>query len=165
MRRSGAVAGLGMAGAAACLSGGGHARAQAPAVLTREQVRTLVLVCRDIYPHDQIADAIYEQVVGDFDARAAGDSELARVFAEGLRDLDVAARSVAGRRYVDVVADRTRSLVLERLQSGDFFQVVRGGLVRGLYGNPAVWKALGYEGPSARFGGYLTRGFDDIDWL
>jgi hypothetical protein len=28
-----------------------------------------------------------------------------------------------------------------------------------------VWTKLGYEGPSAPEGGYLHRGFDDIDWL
>jgi hypothetical protein len=34
-----------------------------------------------------------------------------------------------------------------------------------LYDNPLVWKALGYEGPSAHLGGYLHRGFDDLAWL
>ena len=28
-----------------------------------------------------------------------------------------------------------------------------------------VWGALGYEGPSLHKGGYINRGFDDIDWL
>jgi hypothetical protein len=28
-----------------------------------------------------------------------------------------------------------------------------------------VWKVLGYEGPSAELGGYINRGFSDIDWL
>jgi hypothetical protein len=34
-----------------------------------------------------------------------------------------------------------------------------------LYRNKQVWPKLGYEGPSFPFGGYLERGFDDIDWL
>ena len=34
-----------------------------------------------------------------------------------------------------------------------------------LYNDPQVWEKLGYEGPSAEQGGYLSRGFDDIDWL
>jgi hypothetical protein len=28
-----------------------------------------------------------------------------------------------------------------------------------------VWDAVGYEGPSVHKGGYVNRGFDDLDWL
>jgi hypothetical protein len=28
-----------------------------------------------------------------------------------------------------------------------------------------VWELVGYEGPSYDRGGYLHRGFDDLDWL
>jgi hypothetical protein len=28
-----------------------------------------------------------------------------------------------------------------------------------------MWKVLGYEGESASKGGYINRGFNDIDWL
>jgi len=31
--------------------------------------------------------------------------------------------------------------------------------------DPALWKTLGYQGSSIEHGGYLYRGFDDIDWL
>ena len=53
------------------------------------------------------------------------------------------------------------------LQQGytPFFQKVRGSLVTGIYNNPEVWAILGYEGESASKGGYINRGFDDIDWL
>jgi len=34
-----------------------------------------------------------------------------------------------------------------------------------LYTDRKVWSELGYEGPSFKFGGYLERGFNDIDWL
>ena len=34
-----------------------------------------------------------------------------------------------------------------------------------LYNNPLVWRHFGYEGPSAEFGGYIDRGFDDLTWL
>ncbi|HDL17353.1 MAG TPA: Twin-arginine translocation pathway signal, partial [Rhizobiales bacterium] len=44
-------------------------------------------------------------------------------------------------------------------------QKIRGGLVTGLYNRKDVWAKLGYEGESASKGGYIDRGFDDIDWL
>ena len=28
-----------------------------------------------------------------------------------------------------------------------------------------MWQLIGYEGPSFDQGGYVTRGFDDLDWL
>jgi len=34
-----------------------------------------------------------------------------------------------------------------------------------LYDDREVWNLLGYEGPSYDKGGYLNRGFDDLDWL
>ncbi len=52
-----------------------------------------------------------------------------------------------------------------QIQDGAFFQKIRGGLVGGIYGNADVWPLLGYEGASADQGGYINRGFDDIDWL
>ncbi len=51
------------------------------------------------------------------------------------------------------------------MRNSDFFQKVRGGLVVGLYNQPAVWDQLGYEGASFDKGGYINRGFDDINWL
>jgi hypothetical protein len=34
-----------------------------------------------------------------------------------------------------------------------------------LYSDLAVTRGFGYQGPSLGQGGYLHRGFDDIDWL
>jgi hypothetical protein len=33
------------------------------------------------------------------------------------------------------------------------------------YNDLSVTRRFGYQGPSYEEGGYLTRGFDDIDWL
>ena len=35
----------------------------------------------------------------------------------------------------------------------------------GLYDQAPVWGLLGYQGPCPDGGGYLERGFDDLDWL
>jgi hypothetical protein len=34
-----------------------------------------------------------------------------------------------------------------------------------MYSDREVWQVLGYEGESYDKGGYLHRGFDDLDWL
>ena len=42
---------------------------------------------------------------------------------------------------------------------------LRSDLVVSLYNQPEIWPKFGYEGSSAEHGGYLARGFDDINWL
>ena len=44
-------------------------------------------------------------------------------------------------------------------------EVVRSTAVVEVYSDTATWRRLGYEGPSFAQGGYLHRGFDDLDWL
>ena len=34
-----------------------------------------------------------------------------------------------------------------------------------LFNHPRLWELLDYPGSSVEYGGYVDRGFDDIDWL
>jgi hypothetical protein len=42
---------------------------------------------------------------------------------------------------------------------------VRSTAIVALYDDKEVWGLLGYEGSSYEHGGYVDRGFDDLDWL
>jgi len=42
---------------------------------------------------------------------------------------------------------------------------IKGNAVVALYNDQEVWDTLGYEGPSFDKGGYIGRGFNDLDWL
>jgi hypothetical protein len=55
--------------------------------------------------------------------------------------------------------------VLRAVETTAFFQKLRGDLVVSLYNQKEVWPKFGYEGSSFEHGGYLHRGFNDIDWL
>ena len=55
--------------------------------------------------------------------------------------------------------------VLRGMEESEFFQTIRGGLVTGLYNQKEVWPIFGYEGESFSHGGYVARGYNDIDWL
>ena len=52
-----------------------------------------------------------------------------------------------------------------RSWSTDFFGFIRRTTVLNLYNHADVWNALGYEGASFDKGGYINRGFNDLDWL
>ena len=130
-----------------------------------ESFATLVQACRDIYPHDHIADKYYAKVVEGFDAAAADDAAEKDMLDAGAAALDQAAQAAHGVNYNDVGWELQRVEILRGMQGEAIFQKMRGSLVTGLYNNPEVWPLFGYEGESASQGGYINRGFDDIDWL
>ncbi|MCL7938734.1 gluconate 2-dehydrogenase subunit 3 family protein [Halomonas sp. ATCH28] len=122
----------------------------------------LLRMGRDIYPHDAIADSYYLTPL-----EPLLESDRAMI-ADGLADLDRRAHDAHGRRYAEIEQETDRAALLRKIEDGEFFQTVRGTLVVGLYDNPELWEPyFGYEGASWRQGGYLHRGFDDleIDWL
>lgn len=133
--------------------------------LKPESFATLVQACRDIYPHDRLADAYYAKVVEGFDDEAAGDKKQKRLLEKGVSALDKAARRAHGVNYLAVGWEKQRVDILSGMQSDAFFQKLRSTLVTGIYNNQDVWAVLGYEGESASKGGYLNRGFDNIKWL
>ncbi len=62
--------------------------------------------------------------------------------------------------------DKQRQVAaLKAIENTPFFQKVRGVELVTLYSDPSVWKSLGYQGPSYRFGGYAHKGFNDLAWL
>ena len=145
--------------------GANSAWAASPSALKSESFSTLVQACRDIYPHDQLADAYYAKVVEGFDSAAAGDDAEKQRLEEGVDSLNQAAQAAHGVNYVDVGWEIQRVDILRGMEDSAFFQSLRGSLVTGIYNNPDVWPIFGYEGESASQGGYINRGFDDIDWL
>jgi hypothetical protein len=130
------------------------------AKLDEPAAATLMRMARDLYPHDAIDDAAYAKVVEKLDQGAAKDAKSAQQLSDGVKALDAA----AGGRYG--AADEAKRLgILKSMENDAFVQTVRGAVISNLYNDPAVWKKLGFEGSSAEFGGYLSRGFDDIAWL
>ena len=63
------------------------------------------------------------------------------------------------------MAEAERVAALREMAATPFFATVRPMALFGLYGNKAVWPRFGYQGSSWEYGGYIDRGFDDLDWL
>jgi len=133
--------------------------------LKPETMQTLIQMARDIYPHDRIADRFYAVALKEYDTKSASDAALKSLVEEGIAKLDQLAKERHGTRYVDVGWESERVAILREIEKDPFFQKVRGGLVVSLYNQKEVWPVFGYQGESAVHGGYLHRGFDDIDWL
>jgi hypothetical protein len=133
--------------------------------LSPETMQTLIQMARDIYPHDRIADRFYAIAVKEYDEKSAADPVLKAQFDEGIAKLDQLAMAKYGTRYVEVGWEAQRDTILREIENDPFFQKVRGGLVVGLYNQKEIWPVFGYQGESAIHGGYINRGFNDIDWL
>ena len=133
--------------------------------LKPETMRTLIQMARDIYPHDRLATRFYAAALKGHDETAGKDAAHKALMEDGVARLDKAAKAKHGAGYADLGWEADRVALLREIASKPFFQTIRGGLVTGLYNNPEAWPLFGYEGESASKGGYITRGFGDIDWL
>jgi hypothetical protein len=127
--------------------------------------RNLVRLLRAAYPHPRFPDGPYERAA-DAVLSQAGDSLWHRlILAEGLATLDTRAATGSARgRFADL-DDEAALAVLREIEDAEFFVFIRSVAVVTLYDDAEVHQLLGYGGPSFEQGGYVHRGFDDLDWL
>jgi hypothetical protein len=152
--------------AAAGMAIGPHAAwAQAATNLKPHTMATLVLMSRDIFPHDRLADIYYIKAVTPYDAKAGGDPAFQAMVESGVAEVDAWSQRQHKADYLQVPWEADRVDVLVALQESPLFKKLRGDLVVSLYNQEEVWPKFGYEGSSADKGGYIHRGFNDIDWL
>lgn len=120
----------------------------------------LVKLLRAAYPHEGIPDGPYERTADVILAQLDASLWHRLALVRGLESLDEAADG-------DFAAldDEAAGKVLQKIADAEFFVFIRGVAVTTLYDDHEVWEHLGYEGESFSKGGYLHRGFDDLDWL
>jgi hypothetical protein len=133
--------------------------------LSPATMKTLVKVARDIYPHDFLVDTYYINAVKPWNEKAAKDPAVKSLLEKGVEQLNSEAKNRYGATYADLGWEDQRVDLLKKVETSDFFKKLRSDLVVSLYNQQELWKKFGYEGASADKGGYIHRGFDDIDWL
>ena len=122
--------------------------------------RLLTALIQQLFPHPNVPAIHYQEVAQAMDDASQADAGLRRLIEEGSRQLD----AETGMPWLD--ASKSEQLqVLERLEATPFFQTTRSMGSFLFYNNPAVWPYFGYEGSSFEHGGYIHRGFDDLNWL
>ena len=163
--KSGTVTALGLTIMGTMVVGKNNAWAASFKNISPEDGATLIQMARDIYPHDFLADKYYAKVVEGYEAQAGKDKAFKSMVAKELKKINSAAKSKYKSNYKDINSELERVDILKKNEKSPLFQKVRGDLVVGLYNNKEVWPKFGYEGESASKGGYLNRGFNDIDWL
>lgn len=133
--------------------------------LKPQTMATLIQMARDVYPHDRLTDAVYAKAVAGYDDDAAADPKIKEMVEEGCSNLDARAMADHNSSFVDLGWEEQRVAILRTIDTTPFFTTIRSGLVTSLYNQHGIWMEFGYQGASADKGGYIHRGFNDINWL
>ena len=133
---------------------------QAPLALEQHVAETVTALARTLYPHDALPDGVYERVTAKVAEAAAEDAAQAQMINDAVDDLD----GRGGEQFIQRSADQ-KLADAKAIAGSDFFELVRSTAVVEVYSDARTWKQFGYEGPSFDKGGYLNRGFNDLDWL
>jgi hypothetical protein len=128
--------------------------------LNPHEASALLAMSRRIFPHRGIDDSCYVKVVEVLDTNSKSDPAVAKMLTEGIVALD----GSGGKKFADL-KESEQIAALEAVQTTPFFQKVRGTELESLYSNPDTWKMFGYQGPAYASGGYIHRGFNDLNWL
>jgi hypothetical protein len=127
---------------------------------SEDAAQTLVALVRAAFPHEAVPESAYRRAAATVQGAADSNTWMRVKLAQGLDSL----QALAEGRFTELTPQEALPLLL-RIQHTAFFGFVRQTVVVSLYEDEEVWEALGYEGPSFDRGGYIDRGFDDLDWL
>lgn len=119
----------------------------------------LLRMGRDIYPHDRLGDAPYAKSLFELLGK---HPDLVR---DGMQALQARAQATHGRPFEEIASEDDRVALLSAIETTPFFRETRSALMFGIYDNKTLFPLFGYEGSSVEKGGYLARGFNDLDWL
>ena len=131
------------------------------AAWAKDPGKPLTRLARLLFPHGALAESVYDDVVARALAMTAADPAAKDLLPSAEQALNA---QVAGSDWY--AADEQAQLAaMKALQDEAFFPAARNLFMFTLYTHEECWKAIGKPGSSREYGGYLERGFDDIDWL
>ena len=120
----------------------------------------LTRMARLLYPHDGIADNVYAEVIDSILSDSANDAAMTDMLNRAV----VALNAAQNRDWFEA-GENDQIAAMQAVENEAFFAAISGGVSARFYNHPKVWEHIGYPGSSVEYGGYVDRGFDDIDWL
>ena len=120
----------------------------------------LARMARLLFPHEGVADVVYAEIIDGILKAAANDASMMDMLNEAVMALDAA----QGGDWFEAGADE-QIAAMQAVEGEAFFAAILGNVQARFYNHPKVWELMKYPGSSVEFGGYVDRGFDDIDWL
>ncbi len=133
------------------------AKAKITAGEKKEDKEILMKMVRTLYPHDRFPDGPYIRTTDDVINKGNSSTEKAVMLQEGIDKLKA--------DNFNKMNFKKATKYLTKMGRTEFFEHVRGTTTVTLYNDKETWELLGYEGASYDKGGYINRGFNDLDWL
>ena len=133
------------------------AKAKISAGSNKEDKELLIKMVRTLYPHDRFPEGPYVRTTEDVIKKGNSSPEKAIMLQKGIDQLKSA--NFAKLNF------KKSTKFLTNMGRTEFFEHVRGTSTVTLYNDKEVWELLGYEGYSSDQGGYINRGFNDLNWL
>jgi hypothetical protein len=109
----------------------------------------------DLFPFPNLDPVMYVQVAEHI---LAGSTP---TFEQGLQEL----RTASGNLHWLDLDESLRIELLANVEKEPFFAHLRQGTIEILYRSTVTFDMIGYGGSAIEHGGYINRGFDQIDWL
>ncbi len=131
------------------------------AAWAKDADKPLSRLARLLFPHGALPNSVYDDVVAGALAMTAGNPAASDLLLSAEKALN--AQVVGGDWYA--ADEQTQLAAMNAVQDEAFFPAARNLFMFALYTHKECWKTIGYPGSSREYGGYLERGFDDIDWL
>jgi hypothetical protein len=153
---TGLLTGVVVAGSPLATIAGGRMWAVDLTALTSAEGVVLMALTRTIAPHDKLEDAAYAMVVRAIDLDASKSGNLRQMVNEGIKQLGPG---------FPAHTESERVAALKKIEPSEFFQAARLKTIQVLYATPMAYAYFGYEGEAFSKGGYLLRGFNDLQWL
>ena len=123
--------------------------------IEHSDLSAIASVAYDLFPHETLPPELYIKV-----AQRVLDLN-SPVVVEGIEQLK---SNAVNKRWIDL-DEAQRISVLTTLEKSEFFALIRSTTIDVLYKTPEMFELVGYGGSAIEKGGYLHRGFNDIDWL
>lgn len=124
--------------------------------LTPSQGLALLAILRTLCPHDKLSSAVYQRAALKIDSIAEVQADLAGL----IRAIEA--------HFAVPFAECSETYRVEALKAVEHlpaFTMLQRLTIRHLYDDVELWQAFGYEGAAVHLGGYVNRGFNDLDWL
>ena len=129
-------------------------------IFNEHEANTLIDMIRNIYPHKILEDKFYAAVVKKLDSDANTNKNFTKLMRDGISNLD----NISVSNWIKLSSNE-KIINLQKIETTQFFQQIHSKANTALYNNSKLWHLFGYEGSSAEYGGYIYRGFNDLDWL
>jgi len=122
--------------------------------------KTLSDVLFQLFPHQKLNKKTYDQAAIRISNKVQQSKELLQMMSTAMAQM-----AESSQEKWMALSDQEKTAALKALQRTAFFQFILNEAIDGIYHHPDTWRLLGFEGSSLEFGGYIHRGFNDIDWL